>query len=159
MNGSMDQLRADYQTLVSRAEKHLFNVASASLMGRMITGDMVQLAELLAKEHEVTKALVTGFQTYIRALEAARPERTLQDDYAIRDLAITNRQLTEAERQVNDGAAKIVHALSLAKRATDIDGAHHKQWLIDQMVRALATAAHYQMFRDQNTDWDEGIAP
>jgi hypothetical protein len=64
--------------------------------------------------------------------------------------------------------------------ASNIDGAHHKQWIIDQMVRALtgddydAWVTLYQhcggscLFHDGASDaeycdegysWDEGIAP
>ena len=72
-------------------------------------------------------------------------------------------------------------ALNVAAEWGDIDGAHHKQWVIDQMVRALCGARRdtsgcygedgtYQAWVGsvENTDapdsddwysWDEGIAP
>lgn len=58
-------------------------------------------------------------------------------------------------------------ALSLAIRYGGIDGAHHKDWVIDQMVRALA-GPDYETFVDRACDgedgpetytWEEGIAP
>lgn len=55
------------------------------------------------------------------------------------------------------------HALAVAFAYADIDGGHHKQWVIDQMVRAI-TGENYQEFLDTYNDpeygeWDEGIAP
>ncbi len=37
-----------------------------------------------------------------------------------------------------------------------IDGAHHKQWVITQMFRALLTDDELPVLGD---DWEEGIAP
>lgn len=63
--------------------------------------------------------------------------------------------------------AKIEAALELAMRYGGIDGAHHKTWVIDQMVRAL-TGDGYAEWVAQVKDgedgpgtyeWDEGIAP
>ena len=44
-----------------------------------------------------------------------------------------------------------------------VDGSHHKQWVIDQMVRVLAGDG-YGAWLDEYTEggeyeWDEGIAP
>lgn len=58
-------------------------------------------------------------------------------------------------------------ALSLALNYGWIDGGHHKQWVIDQMCRAL-TGKHYEEFvkafkageeGPETYEWDEGIAP
>ena len=43
--------------------------------------------------------------------------------------------------------------------ATDyayIDGAHHKQWVITEMVKALIPDTYNEWAGD---DWDKGIAP
>lgn len=48
-----------------------------------------------------------------------------------------------------------------------IDGGHHKQWLIDQVVRELTGeyykqwVKNYEMGEDgpQTYEWDQGIAP
>lgn len=84
----------------------------------------------------------------------------------------------DAERVLAD---RIVQALEYAEAGV-YDGAHHKNWVIDQMVRALtgcpiveksATAAdgqvytydaqgeseEYRKFLSENAGWDEGIAP
>lgn len=62
---------------------------------------------------------------------------------------------------------RIESALDIAVQYGGIDGAHHKTWVIDQMVRALtgdtyecfvANAKHGEDGPD-TYDWDEGIAP
>jgi hypothetical protein len=58
-------------------------------------------------------------------------------------------------------------ALEVADRYGGIDGAQHKQWVIDQMVRLLAGARYEQWVRQHNTGptgpedycWEEGCAP
>lgn len=69
---------------------------------------------------------------------------------------------------------RIARALEIAEAYGHTDGAHHKMWVIDQMVRALtdcppdAESDAYRMWiaaynADEdgpNTDaWDTGIAP
>ena len=83
--------------------------------------------------------------------------------------------------ETTDAEARIAKALSIAPNGI-YDGAHHKNWVIDQMVRALtgcpaeektATDCHgttytyeaqgespaYLSFVASNAGWDEGIAP
>lgn len=63
-------------------------------------------------------------------------------------------------------AEKIAAALDLAMYGA-IDGAHHKMWVIDQMVRVLTGGDYDQWVRDfcagedgpQTYEWNEGIAP
>lgn len=58
-------------------------------------------------------------------------------------------------------------AIELAVRCGGIDGAHHKAWVIDQMVRILAGDEYENVVRDAKAgedgpdtyEWDEGIAP
>jgi hypothetical protein len=53
--------------------------------------------------------------------------------------------------------------MAVAYRSPGIDGAHHKQWVIDQMMRALFGDRYegWRMFYDAESEieWDEGIAP
>ena len=64
-------------------------------------------------------------------------------------------------------STKILLALGLINRYGGIDGAHHKQWLLDQVVRRLTESryddwvkAHKQGEDGPDTyDWDEGISP
>lgn len=56
-------------------------------------------------------------------------------------------------------------AIGIAERYGAIDFAHHKQWVIDQMVRTLLGPSRYaEWVHALNSDpdyaaWDEGIAP
>lgn len=67
--------------------------------------------------------------------------------------------MTEKER--------IQKAIELAVQFGGIDGSHHKDWVIDQMVRTLAGDRYEQIVKDAcdgedgpNTyEWNEGIAP
>ena len=65
---------------------------------------------------------------------------------------------------------RIKAAVEVAHRYGGIDGAHHKQWVIDQMLRAILTPERYAEFirtypegpngePDIYDPWDEGIAP
>jgi hypothetical protein len=43
-----------------------------------------------------------------------------------------------------------------------IDGAHHKQWVLDQVLRLLAGEAYEEIIAEgerDGYDWSEGIAP
>jgi hypothetical protein len=58
-------------------------------------------------------------------------------------------------------------ALELARRYGQIDGEHHKTWVIDQMCRALLGDEYATFVKEAKAgadgpdtyDWDEGIAP
>lgn len=64
-------------------------------------------------------------------------------------------------------AERIELALDVAYNYSQVDGAHHKAYAIDQMVRALlgdryeAWITEYRAGEDgpESYDWDEGIAP
>ena len=65
------------------------------------------------------------------------------------------------------GGPPIEQALELAVRYGGIDGAHHKAWVIDQMVRVLAGDGYEELVREAKSgddgpetyDWNVGIAP
>lgn len=71
----------------------------------------------------------------------------------------------------NESEKRIKKALDIAWQYSQIDGAHHKAWSIDQMVRALCGSeeeynkwvANYEAPESDDTDdyykWDCGIAP
>lgn len=68
--------------------------------------------------------------------------------------------IKEQDNKIND-------ALNLAFEYAQIDGGHHKMWVIDQMVRKL-TGNDYKEWIDtyeydeetgDEYDWDIGIAP
>ena len=54
-------------------------------------------------------------------------------------------------------------AAALALRYGQIDGGHHKAWVIDQMLRTLAGGDYGPLVRlyeqDGEYEWDQGVAP
>jgi hypothetical protein len=64
-------------------------------------------------------------------------------------------------------AEKITAALNIAIRYGQTDGAHHKAWVIDRIVRALAGDNYTRIITGATSgedgpytyEWDEGIPP
>jgi hypothetical protein len=62
---------------------------------------------------------------------------------------------------------RVERALDLIQRYGGFDGGHHKQWVLDQVVRALtedgygAWVADFENGEDgpHTYEWDKGIAP
>ncbi len=58
---------------------------------------------------------------------------------------------------------RVRDALTVAKEHGDTDGAHHKAWVIDQMVRKLTGTAYESWVKDYEENatfvWPTGIAP
>ncbi len=74
--------------------------------------------------------------------------------------------------EVGQGIAnqRIKKALELAYQYGQIDGGHHRLWVIDQMVRALLDEEDYSVFvkayqepleddGEMSYEWETGIAP
>lgn len=57
--------------------------------------------------------------------------------------------------------ARIDAAVERIDQSGGVDGAHHKQWVLDQVMRALLSEEGYRGFiaarRADGYDWDEGI--
>lgn len=53
--------------------------------------------------------------------------------------------------------------VELIDRYGNIDGAHHKMWVIDQILKILLTPDEYKKFiadrEADGYDWDDGCAP
>lgn len=74
-------------------------------------------------------------------------------------------------RQLNDIVSKlpknVEEAVMIALMYGVNDGAHHKMWVIDQMLRELVGSDYDELIQIINADdssgviyiWDEGIAP
>ena len=62
---------------------------------------------------------------------------------------------------------KIALAMNYIEQYGGIDGGHHKQWVLDQVVRALTQEKYEEWVKKQKAgedgpetyDWDEGIPP
>ncbi len=74
----------------------------------------------------------------------------------------------ENEDEGREGLEKrIKKALEVAIHYGQTDGVHHKAWVIDQMVRALAGDQYEKIVAEsrageevpESYNWDEGIAP
>lgn len=66
-----------------------------------------------------------------------------------------------------DNEEKIFQAINIAVKYGSIDGAHHKDWVIDQMVRILAGDNYDDIvaeackgeYGDNTYEWNTGVAP
>ena len=65
-----------------------------------------------------------------------------------------------------DNDIKVMRAIELIEKYGGIDGGHHKQWVLDQLMRILADdyekwKKRYEYGEDGiNTyEWEEGMAP
>jgi hypothetical protein len=57
---------------------------------------------------------------------------------------------------------RVKRAVDLGIRYGQIEGDHHRLWVIDQMLRILLDSDYDQVIRESNgTDyeWDTGVAP
>lgn len=58
---------------------------------------------------------------------------------------------------------RIQEALEILIQYGQVDGAHHKTWVIDQAVRALAGPLYDELIREANakddSDWKTGTPP
>lgn len=69
--------------------------------------------------------------------------------------------------EVNGWVERTRQAIDMAVQCGGADGAHHKAWVIDQMVRILAAGNYSDIVREakagedgpETYEWDVGIAP
>jgi len=76
----------------------------------------------------------------------------------------TDSQIGDILKQRDTTLQRIIDAVRIAEQYGSIDGAHHKQWVVDQMLRVLLGDRYDEWLRRQNDDpnygeWDTGIAP
>jgi hypothetical protein len=69
--------------------------------------------------------------------------------------------MNDAADFCDEANGRIERALDVIYEFGGIDGAHHKQWVLDQVVRVLSEdyAAWCAEKRASDHEWDEGIAP
>lgn len=84
-----------------------------------------------------------------------------------------NHSLAEKDTEIADGSCPIClyeknkSAIDLIMRYGGIDGSHHKQWLLDQVLRVLSENNYDNLIKEYcdgedgefTYSWDEGIAP
>lgn len=56
---------------------------------------------------------------------------------------------------------KIDKAIELALEGLHVDGAHHKQWYLEQILKRLGVdlEKEYELASDIDEEWERGIAP
>lgn len=63
----------------------------------------------------------------------------------------------------DESSQRILDALDIIEKFAGCDGAHHKQWVIDQVLRALTGDGYPEfvayLLRNGYDEWDVGIAP
>ena len=84
------------------------------------------------------------------------------DDGNMTDWHAATNIIAARDAQIATMRTQVETAINLAVRFGGIDGDHHKAWVIDQMVRALAGEEYENLVKDVCGgiyDWDVGIAP
>lgn len=78
-------------------------------------------------------------------------------DYPITDFMNSLEQENKRQKEAID------KAINIAYEYGQIDGAHHKTWVIDQMIRELLGTEYDKFIKEYEEDgeytWDIGIAP
>lgn len=80
---------------------------------------------------------------------------------------LTHDEYREVFQALSEHRRAAAQATDLAVKYGGIDGAHHKTWVIDQMVRALAGDGYDALVAaacdgedgSDTYEWDTGIAP
>ena len=83
------------------------------------------------------------------------------------DDGVANMALREIAGRLEELETARLSAVDYAGRYGGIDGAHHKTWVIDQMVRALTGSEYEAAIKKwcdgedgpDTYDWDCGVAP
>lgn len=79
------------------------------------------------------------------------------DKETLRDMVL---ELQEENKQLKEVIDKVIN---IAYEYGQIDGAHHKTWVIDQMIRELLGTEYDNFIKEYEEDgeytWDIGIAP
>lgn len=69
----------------------------------------------------------------------------------------------ELMRALSQAENKIGSALLILEEDSQVDGAHHKAWVIDQIARALTDDEYERWVEDycegDTYEWDEGVIP
>jgi hypothetical protein len=129
---------------------------------RLATENAAQAARIAALEAagdaldtELSGSIMTPYVTGVK------PVRKAQAAWLAARAAVT------MEDAKASSETKITAALDIILRYGGIDGAHHKTWVIDQVVRILTGDGYGQWVKDANDgedgpetyEWDEGIPP
>lgn len=76
-------------------------------------------------------------------------------------------EITRLKRMNENMDLRIAGALGVIHKFGGTDGAHHKQWLLDQVLQSLTASGYKAWVKDfehgedgpHSYEWDQGIAP
>lgn len=116
--------------------------------------------ELRGEAGAFSAACATLSQMYAGMLSRKREESTF-------GVSLSLYRPSTAGAAPADWRKRAEQALNLAYQFGGIDGEHHKDWLIDQMVRAITGSQYDEWVRSvrngsdgpETYDWNVGVAP
>ncbi len=141
-------------------------------MSDEMADDSESAAQSLELERIKALALLDGLkENVLRAFACGEIEKAeLQRPLEILLLAIDVLNLPprpSPTEDANDLRRRIADALGVIRKYGGFDGAHHKQWVLDQVVRRLTRDGYAQWVTEQKDGedgpgtytWEEGIPP
>lgn len=92
---------------------------------------------------------------------------TSNDKVIALKFAVMQQQINEKDKRIKELEEERKRVLDLIFEYGQIDGGHHKMWVIDQIVRILTKDKYNEWIKDYVYDketgdtysWDKGIAP
>jgi chromosome segregation ATPase len=103
----------------------------------------------------------------IEKLKAENAElREKIEDWRAKNLQLELVQ-TDIKAQLSESQKKVEESIDFIVKYGGIDGAHHKDWVLDQTVRKLSGDNYSKIIADAKAgedgpdtyEWEEGIAP
>ncbi len=127
--------------------------------------ESVGSAEGFYHKLQTTASLLTGLKASVERYDETlkyykeRDGLMASDDY--------DPEMDKFVSKVGELNKRMSTALNLIVRYGGIDGAHHKQWVLDQVLRVLSGEKYDELVAYANDgedgpatyEWDEGIAP
>lgn len=105
---------------------------------------------------------IQNIKQYARRIDWQSQPKSIQYDKTMTKVKYLKDMESGIFKSKND-KEKIARALDIANNYGTIDGAHHKMWVIDQMVRVLVglETSYHKNYNSEDEDypWDTGIAP
>lgn len=124
----------------------------------------VEIGDRVRELEDETRALAEQRDAAIRERDEARAEVKHLEHLEV-DVRVLAAEKADYRDLLAQARTAIADALSIIIRYGGIDGGHHKQWVLDQIVRKL-TGEDYQNWVAEYDDgdgddhlWDVGIAP
>lgn len=137
----------------------------------------VEIIKELIQEYKTYNDLdgIQDLSIYVNALEHILAEReqmlkerdVANDSVIAHKFAVMQQQLEQKDKRIEELEEERESVLDLIFEYGQIDGEHHKIWVIDQIVRILTKDKYNEWIKnyvyDEETgdiySWDKGIAP